>query len=80
MDRSSTEEREQRGTDGREVLNDKTKYKRDNGHYYRNLVLSCLITFFTGNILCAFLDTFGFGAFLFGCLLFALGVLFSKII
>lgn len=60
-----------------EVFCDKPEKKRYKGHYYRNLILRSISTFFIGLILTAFLKALGFGVFLFGCFLCAFGILFG---
>lgn len=55
--------------DAIEVLYDKPKKERDDRHYYRNLILRSIATFFIGSILMALLEAFGLGCFLFSLLL-----------
>ncbi len=47
-----------------EMLYQEAKEKRDERHYYRNLILRCVATFGIGTILMAFLEAFGLGGFL----------------
>lgn len=68
-------QRENGRNDLAEMLDEQTKKKRDDRHYYRNTVLRSVSAFFIGAILSAFLETFGFGCFLCGLLLCALSAL-----
>ena len=60
------------------VICNHIEYKRDQRHYYRNLILSSVSSFFLGAILKAFLNTLGFGVFLFGLLLCLFGGVLAK--
>lgn len=55
--------------DAIEVFYDKPEKERDDRHYYRNLILRSIATFFIGSILMALLEAFGLGCFLFSLLL-----------
>lgn len=61
-----------------EVLYQHAKRERDQRHYYRNLVLRSVSTFFVGMILLAFLEADGLGAFLFALVLCLFSMLFAK--
>lgn len=61
-----------------EVLYQHAKRERDQRHYYRNLVLRSVSTFFIGMILLTFLEADSFGAFLFALLLCLFSMLFAK--
>ena len=61
-----------------EVLYQHAKRERDQRHYYRNLILRSISTFFIGMILLAFLEADGLGAFLFALVLCLFSMLFAK--
>ena len=60
-----------------EVLYKEAKYKRYQRHYYRNLVLRSVSSFFIGLILMAFLEAFGFPGLIIGLALCGFGALFA---
>lgn len=63
-----------------EMLYQDAKRERDQRHYYRNLILRSVATFFIGTILAAFFDAFGFGALLVELALCSFVFLFAKTI
>ena len=73
---------DERRNDPGVVLDQEAEYKRQARAYhrrcYRNAILRSVVSFFSGVILMAFLETFGLGCFLFGVALFFLGGLFFK--
>lgn len=76
------EDGEKRRDDSGVALDQEAEYKRQARAYhrrcYRNAILRSVVSFFSGVILMAFLETFGLGGFLFGATLFFLGGLFFK--
>ena len=56
----------------------RAKRERDQLHFYRNLVLRSVSTFFISMILLAFLEADGLGAFLFALVLCLFSMLFAK--
>lgn len=61
------------------MLYEKAKYKRYEWHYYLNLILRSVTSFFVGVIIMAFLEAFGLGAALFGLVLCFLGAVLVSI-
>lgn len=75
----SPQERGAQGDKLREIRHEQAKQKRDQRHDYRNFILRCVVTFFCGAIVGAFGKALGFGGFLYGVFLFALGFCFAKL-
>lgn len=73
MELSLLEDAEDKINDARKVFHQQAENKRNDRHYYRNLVLRSVASFFVGVILSALLKTFGLGVFLFGLILCLLG-------
>ena len=62
--------------DTEEMLYQEAKRKRNERHYYRNLILRSIATLCMGVILMAFLEALGLPGFLFGLLLIILGAVY----
>lgn len=60
-----------------EMLYQEAKEKRNERHYYRNLVLRCVATFGIGVIFAAFLEAFGLGGFLIALALCLFSAMFT---
>ena len=60
------------------VLHQESNHKRNQRHYYRNLILRSVSTFCIGIILMAFLEALGLGGLFCGLLLALCGFLLSE--
>lgn len=60
-----------------EMLYQEAKNKRNERHYYRNLILRCVATFGIGTIFAAFLKAFGLGGFLIALALCLFSTMFA---
>ena len=61
-----------------EVFHQEAHHKRNQRHYYRNLVLRSVATFCIGIVLMAFLEALGLGGLFCGLLLALCGFLLSE--
>lgn len=71
------EHRKKEAYDLEEMLYQEAKRKRDERHYYRNLILRSVASLFIGIILMAFLEAFGLGGLLVALLLCGCGAMFA---
>ena len=72
------EKRNNSRNDSGVMFHDDTEKKRDDRHYYRNLVLRSVASFLIGAILSAFFKMLGLGGLIFGILLCLLSGYLAK--